>query len=71
MLTVFKVDEMARACSTHVERRNAYSVSLGKPGRNRSRRRWEYNIKNSLNEIGWDVMDWILLAQVRTSGGLF
>jgi hypothetical protein len=33
---------------------------LGRP-----RRRWEYNIKMDLGEIGTDVANWILLAQDR------
>jgi hypothetical protein len=35
-------------------------IPLGKP-----RRRWVDNIKIDLREIGWDVMDWIDLAQDR------
>jgi hypothetical protein len=31
----------------------------------RPRRRWEDNIKIDLRGIGWDVMDWIDLAQDR------
>jgi hypothetical protein len=38
---------------------------LGKP-----RHRWVDNIKTDLREIGWDVMDWMDLAQERASGGL-
>jgi hypothetical protein len=34
--------------------------NFGGPGR-----RWEYNIKNDLREIGWEGLDWIRLAQVR------
>jgi hypothetical protein len=33
---------------------------LGRP-----RRRWEYNVKTDLREIGWGNMDWIDLAQDR------
>jgi hypothetical protein len=33
--------------------------SLGRP-----RRRWEYNIKMDLQEVGWGI-DWIYLAQNR------
>jgi hypothetical protein len=36
----------------------------------RLRRRWAGNIKMNVREIGWGGMDWIDLAQVRTSGGL-
>jgi hypothetical protein len=41
----------------------------GKPDRKiplgRPRRRWVYNIKMDLREIGWGGMDWIDLAQYR------
>jgi hypothetical protein len=50
------------------ERRGAYRVLVGKPeGRRplgRRRRRWEYNIKMNLREVGWEH-DWIDLAQDR------
>jgi hypothetical protein len=44
----------------------------GKKPLGRPRRRWEYNIKMYLREIGWEVMDvnWMSLTQDRTSGGL-
>jgi hypothetical protein len=51
------------------ETRTAYRILVGKPeGRRalgRPRRRWLDNIKIVLREIGWDVMDWIDLAQDR------
>jgi hypothetical protein len=51
------------------EMRNEYRIFLGKPkGKRplgRPRRRWEYNIKMDLREIGWDDMDWIDLAHDR------
>jgi hypothetical protein len=31
----------------------------------RPRRRWEDNIKMDLREIGWEVVDWLHLAQDR------
>jgi hypothetical protein len=31
---------------------------------------WVDDIKMDLREIGWEVMDWINLAQDRDSGGL-
>jgi hypothetical protein len=31
----------------------------------KTRRRWEYNIKMNLREIGWGVMDYIHLAHDR------
>jgi hypothetical protein len=37
----------------------------GKRPIGRPRRRWEYNIKMNLREIGWGGMDWIDLAQDR------
>jgi hypothetical protein len=49
--------------------RNAYRILVGKPeGKRplgRPRRRWVYNIKIDLREIGWDCMVWIDLAQNR------
>jgi hypothetical protein len=49
--------------------RNVYRLLVGKPeGKGplgRSRRRWIYNIKMDLLEIGLGVVDWIGLAQDR------
>ncbi|PNF14903.1 hypothetical protein B7P43_G04321 [Cryptotermes secundus] len=51
------------------ETRNAYRILVGKSeGKRllgRPRRRWVYNIKIDLREIGWDGIDWIDLAQDR------
>jgi hypothetical protein len=51
------------------EKRNAYSILVGKPEGEgplgRPRHRWVDNIKIDLTEIGWDKMDWIDLAQDR------
>jgi hypothetical protein len=51
------------------ESRIVYKVLLGKPeGRRplgRSRRRWEDNIKMDLQEVGFEGMDWIDVAQDR------
>jgi hypothetical protein len=51
------------------EKRNAYRISVGKPEGKRQlgrlRRRWEYNIKIDLREIGRVGMDLIHLAQDR------
>jgi hypothetical protein len=33
---------------------------LGRPGR-----RWEHNIKINLQEVGWEGIEWIELAQDR------
>jgi hypothetical protein len=53
------------------EKRNVYSLLVGKPeGRRslgRSRRMWMDNIKMDLLEIGLSVVDWIGLAQDRYS----
>jgi hypothetical protein len=47
---------MGRTCGTYEERRGAYRDLVGKPeGRRplgRPRRRWEYNIKMDLQEVG-------------------
>jgi hypothetical protein len=49
------------------EKRNVYTLLVGKPERKRPlgrpRRRWIDNIKIDLLEIGWNVVDWIGLAQ--------
>ena len=51
------------------ERRGVNRILLGKPeGRRppaRPRRRWVYNIKMDLQEVGCVYMDWIGLAQDR------
>jgi hypothetical protein len=51
------------------ERRGVCKVLVGKPeGKRllgRHRRRWEYNIKMDLQEVGCDGMDWIDLVQER------
>jgi hypothetical protein len=51
------------------EERNAYRILVGKPDGmrplERPRHRWVNNIKMDLREIGWDGMDWIVLAQDR------
>jgi hypothetical protein len=51
------------------EKRNAYSILVGKPeGKRplgRPRRRWVDSIKMDLREIGLCVMDWIDLAPNR------
>jgi hypothetical protein len=42
----------------------------GKRPLGRPRLRWEDNSRMDLEEIGWESMDWICLAQVGTSGRL-
>jgi hypothetical protein len=39
---------------------NVYYILVGRP-----RRRWEDNVTMDLREIGWEVVDWINLAQDR------
>jgi hypothetical protein len=49
------------------EKTSAYRILVRKPEGKRSlgrpRRRWVVNIKMDLEEIGWDGVDWIDLAQ--------
>jgi hypothetical protein len=51
------------------DRRGAYRVLVGRPeGKRRPgrpRRRWEDNIKTHLQEVRWEGMGWIVLAQSR------
>jgi hypothetical protein len=51
------------------EDRGVQRVLVGKPeGKRplgRPRRRWEYNIKMDLQEVGWGHGDWMELAQNR------
>ena len=51
------------------ERRDVYRALVGKPEGNRPlgnpKRRWEYNIKMDIQEVGCDCMDWIELTQDR------
>jgi hypothetical protein len=53
---------------------DAYRIVVGKPeGKRplgRPRRSLVDNIKRDIREIEWDGIDWIDLAQNRTSGGL-
>jgi hypothetical protein len=62
-------DEMGGACSTDARDENAYNILVGKPEEKRPlgrcRHRWEDNIRMDLREIGWEVVDWIHLAQGR------
>jgi hypothetical protein len=49
------------------EKRNAYTLLVGKPERNRTigrlRRRWVDKIRRNLVEVGWGDVDWNGLAQ--------
>jgi hypothetical protein len=47
------------------EGRGAYRILVGRPEGKRPRRRWEYNIKMNLQEVGWRGMDLIDLDQDR------
>jgi hypothetical protein len=47
------------------EKRIAYRILAGKRPQGRPRWRWLDNIEMELREIGWDVMDWIDLAEDR------
>jgi hypothetical protein len=51
------------------EKRNAYRLLVGKPkGKRplgRPRRRWVYNIRMDLGEVGWGDVDWTDLARDR------
>jgi hypothetical protein len=51
------------------EGRGAYRILVRRPeGRRplgRPKRRWENNIKMDLQEVGWDGVDWIDMAQDR------
>jgi hypothetical protein len=60
---------MGGACSTNGEKRNAYTLLVGKPeGKKplgRPRRRCVDNIRMDLLEMGWSDVDCIGLAQDR------
>jgi hypothetical protein len=45
--------------------RHIFCKPEGKRPLGRPRRRWVDNIKMDLREIGWDVVDWIDMAQDR------
>jgi hypothetical protein len=58
---------MGRAYSSHGREEECIQDLVGKPeGKRpleRTRRRWDENIKMDRREIGWGGMDWIHLAQ--------
>jgi hypothetical protein len=60
---------MGRACGTYGRQERCTQVLLvrheGRRPLGRPRRRWEYNIKMDLQEVGGGDMDWIALAQDR------
>jgi hypothetical protein len=49
--------------------RNAYTFSVGKPGRKRPfrrhRLRWEDNIRMDIREIRWKGVDWMHFTEDR------
>jgi hypothetical protein len=51
------------------EKNNAYRLLVGKPERKRPlgvpRRRWVYNVRMDLGEVGWGAVGWIDLAKDR------
>jgi hypothetical protein len=67
--SIIRMGEMCRVCSTNWEKRNMYSLLVGKTeGKRplgRPRRWWVANINMDLGEKGWGDMDWIGLAQDR------
>jgi hypothetical protein len=70
-LSIIRMIKSGRMWAGHVARMgetNAYRILVGKTGERplgRPTRRWVNNIKMDLRDIGWDVMDWIDLAQNR------
>jgi hypothetical protein len=60
---------MGGACGPKVEKKNAHVLLVGKPEGKKPlgspRRIWVDNIKMDFLEIGWDGVDWIVLAQDR------
>jgi len=60
---------MGGACSTYGERRGVYRVFVGKPeGKRplgRPKRRGKDNLKMNIQDVGFGVMDWNELTQVR------
>jgi hypothetical protein len=57
--SIIRIISQEGACSTNVEKRNAYRILAGKPeGKRplgRPRRRWVDNMKMDLREIGLDL----------------
>jgi hypothetical protein len=56
---------MRGACSTYGRDENVYIILVGKPERTRPRgrprRRWDYNIRMGLREVGWEGVNWMHL----------
>jgi hypothetical protein len=62
-------------CGTHEERRGVYRVLVGRPEfkkpLRRPKRRWKYNIKLEIGDIGIEVENWIQLAEDRVQWRVF
>jgi hypothetical protein len=56
---------MAGARGIYGRKEIAYRVLLERPEGKRPRRKWEDNIKMDLDEVGWEGMDCIVLAECR------
>ena len=66
---------MGWACGMYGLREGVYRVLVGKPEGRRPlgtpRRRWVYNIRMDLHEVGCGYVDWFGLAQVRDTWRTF
>jgi len=66
-------NKIGGACSTYGGGRGVYRLLVGKPeGKRplgRRRRRWEYKIKEDLQDLECGGVDWIELAQDRDRWG--
>ena len=66
---------MDRACSTYGERRDAYSILVGKPEGKRpiseTQAQMGGNIQSSLQEVKYWGMDWIELAEDKDRWRVF
>jgi len=60
-----KKNETGGACSTYGGGERCIRRPEGKRPLGRPRLRWEDNIKVYFKDVGWEVMDWIDLAQDR------
>jgi hypothetical protein len=60
---------MGTEYNTHRNKTNEYRVLFrnpeGKRPLGRPRRKWEDNVGTDLEDMGWDSMDWIDLAEDR------
>jgi len=56
---------MSGACSAYGRGERLYRVLVGKSEGQKSRRRWEDNVKMDLQEVGCGGMDWVELAEDR------